>query len=572
MADPLGLVYTGQDATGAAFKAPWTSYDPYQAELMKGQAKLAMMQEKKKADEKQKEDALKLASTKAPNWTKYIGVATNLQSKQSDWITKAFTEGRQNEVAQKASLFKTFNDGLVNAVNSNYTQYLAAQNAVNRDAGALRDVASENFTVFENPEFATENYYPGVAEAYNRNLEAAKQRMSALPEGSYDEDDVRQYAALLTQNEKRGDLLQVPKQYPVTTWMPVASAEAAKIFNMSAQGDLEGKKKTLTKEVKEEEAKRILDRFYQGDIRFENQMRYEFNRLTPEEQAVYENPRKYAQDYYYKDLVAKSDVESGTGGINIGINMGAGERPPVSQQYEGVARKMPAGQISSAGVAKTTVSFPEGAFAYGTPGQQGELDKMNIRSYVNLDETKEAGTLRLKDSVTPVDFRYQNGVYLPTVKKDFVVRDDTGNVISAVRAGSVMTEETFDIIKKHNYTVPSGHIEWEPWAEGAITYKSGTKDVSKTVFAKWQDVAPLYASYVNYRGKNPVYDLAGEKPSGDIYDYYGINKPSGASAASPTTTRKTIKESEIAGKAKNAGYSESEYRKLLQQKGIQIEK
>ena len=374
--DPLGLVYSGADGTGAAFKAPWTSYDPYQAEMMKGQTKLAMMKAKDEADEKKKAEALKLASTKAPNWTKYIGVATDLQSDQSNWIAKAYAEGRQNEVAQKAGLFKTFNDGYVNAVNSNYTQYLAAQNAVNRDPSALRDVASENFTVFENPELATENYYPGVAEAYKRNLEAARQRMSALPKGSYNENSVKEYAALLTQNEKRTDLLQVPKQYPVTTWMPKATAEATSIFNKSAEGDVAGKTKTVTKEVKEEEAKRILDRFYQGDIRFENQMRYEFNRLSPEQQAIYENPRKYAQDYYYKDLVAKSEVESRTGGLNINIGAGGREGTDLTSKYEPTETPY--------GVNADYLSYSAaGSDAYNTAGQGGVVVGLQIQEYFN---------------------------------------------------------------------------------------------------------------------------------------------------------------------------------------------
>lgn len=580
MADPLGLVFSGQDATGAAFKAPWTSYDPYQAEVMAGQNKIAMMQKKRELDEKKKEDALKIASLKAPNWTKYIGTASDLQSTQSDWITKAFAEGRQGEVEQAAALLKTFNQGFTNAVNSNYSEYLRAENAVNRDPDAFRDVALDNFAVFENPEIATDNYYPGVAEAYNKNLEVARQRMSTLPKDSYSEDAVKSYAALLTQNEKRSELLQVPKQYSITEWMPKLVSQANTLFQQSAQADVSGNMQITKKEVTVDEAKNLIDDLYQGDIRFQNQMMREFNKmLTPEQREQYKNPREYAKERYNDQLVAASKIERKTGG-GIGISIGGGATSTIDPTT-GLVRTTPVGGTKAKPEATSSLTPGDVSTPIALQGAGDVYTRSATKRYVKLKDNTApgqkaglgpAGVLPLISTSLPFSAEFKEVTDYPTAMK--TVKLPNGDVI---KQGDVLTDETFAIIKNAGYKLDAGSVRMVPYVDVVLT--SG--NVSESALVPYNDVKGGLENQYKNAGKL----WQGHPAVQDNSDTYISNK-FGIQFAAPSTggstgtqakpaaqaQRKTIKESEIAAKAKASGYTEAEYRKLLQQNGIQIEK
>lgn len=581
MADPLGLVYLGQGGTGAAFKAPWTSYDPYQAELAAGQNKIAMMQKKRELDEKKKEDALKIASLKAPNWTKYIGTASDLQSTQSDWITKAFAEGRQGEVEQAAALLKTFNQGFTNAVNSNYAEYLRAENAVNRDPDAFRDVALDNFAVFENPEIATDNYYPGVAEAYNKNLEIARQRMSTLPKDSYSEDAVKSYAALLTQNEKRSELLQVPKQYSITEWMPKLVSQANTLFQQSAQADVFGNMQITKKEVTVDEAKDLIDDLYQGDIRFQNQMMREFNKmLTPEQREQYKNPREYAKERYNDQLVAASKIERKAGGGGIGITIGGGATSTIDPTT-GMARTTPVGGTIDNPEATSSITPGDIATPISLQGAGDVYTKATTKRYIKLKDNETpgekaglgpAGVLPLISTSLPFSAEFKEITDYPTAMKTIKLPNGT-----TIKSGDVITTETFNIIKNTGYKLPAGSVRMVPYVDAVLT----SDNVSESALVPYNDVkGGLENQYKNagklWQGHPPVQDNSDTYISNKFGVQFAAPRMGGSTGtqAKPVSQpqRKTIKESEIAAKARASGYTEAEYRKLLQQNGIQIEK
>jgi hypothetical protein len=582
--DPLGLVYSGADGTGAAFKAPWTSYDPYQAEMMKGQTKLKMLEEKKKAEQKQKEDAFKSTVASPVKWDPYVDMPNRITTKASNYLTNLYATGQSDKVQSAANQIASFSKSTANVINSLADSENKLRARAYVEKGVLRDELEDNLRILRDPSIAPPDVYPDVAEILEKNRAKAKEVQKINP--WMDDEEAEYYAKLNTSAELATRFMDLPREYPYEQWMPKMMAESKGIMDKNQQAVLSGSTRTLTKDVTRAQAEDIIERNFKGSNMFADQMRREFKKLDDDKREEFGNALTYAKQTYYEPLTGDVELKSRSGGISVNVN--TGQSPPVSQEYKGIAREMPAGKVSKEGVAPTSLQFPEGAFAYGSPGQQGNLDNINIRSYVPLDETVDVGTLKIKDSVTPVDFRYQNGVYLPIVKKDFTIKDKEGNVIRTVRAGSIPTKETFDIIKNNNYTVPNGYLDWQPFAEGAITYKSGTADVSQTVFAKWEDVAPTYASYVNYRGKDPVFDLAGKKPKENIYDYYGINKPS--AKASPTTTTTTtttttaasteqklgtpkvteIKRADIPAKAKAAYQTEADYEAMLKKNGIKI--
>lgn len=540
MADPLGLVFSGQDNTGAAFKAPWTSYDPYQAEVAIGEKRRAIMEEKKKAEEKQKKDAFESVVAKSVKWDPFVDMPNQITSEASNYLTNLYATGQGDKVRPVANQVASYANSTADVINKIATQEQQLINKAALDEKVIRPELQTNIAILRDPTIAPPDLYPEIPLMMEKNMERARELQKTNPWMT--DRQVEAHAKLLTSGQLSERLLYIPKEYTYDEWMPNLLKEAEAIFNDNQRQIAVGSGTQKTAELTKEQADRIIERNYDGNIVYAGQMRREFARASDEDKKKYGNDvLTFAKNKYSEPLLKDLDILNRSRNININVSTGE-TGAPVNQQYAIGARSLPAGKVEN-GVAETTVDFAEGGFAYGVPGQQGELDNMNIRTYANLDTVDEFGILKPIDSTSPVNFRYQNGVYLPTTIKEFVVNVRGGKKVT-VRPGTILTRKTINTIKKYNNgEVLNGVIDWMPWAEGAKTYKSGQKTISKTVFAKWEDVAPLYASYVNYRGKNPVLDLVGERPSISVFDFYGIKeKPksgggtSGGSSSGATRT------------------------------------
>lgn len=526
MADPLGLVFSGQDGTGAAFKAPWTSYDPYRAELGRGQAQLNMLEAKQKADEKKKEDILALSKFTPSNWTEANYKALNeFNNAATDYITKVTVEKGLDAGKAEAVGVKSFFDTYTKGVNSNYAAREASRRKVATTPNAISEDANINFAVFDDPSLATQAEFPEVAASYQDNLAKVRQIYANKP---FVTDVMMEEVAKDLTRTQNPQLLEVPVAYDQSKWLPKLQATAAKAMQQTAERT--GKDIETVKEIPLEEAKQLALGQFVSDPQLQNEMRRQFRGLSEEEKQKYGNMKEYFVQTYAPLIARRNEGLRGSGGINIGIKVVDGQEPPVNMQYRMDARVMPAGAVTD-GVAETSLSFPDGGFAYGVPGQQGELDNINVRSYVSLNNVDVFGQMIPKESTSPVSFRYQNGLYLPTATRNEDVKLKNGGVLK-LRANTIISDKALRLLKEEKYKVPEGLIDWQPWAEGTREYKSGDKTLKETAFVRWSDVAPTYASYVNYKGKNPVYDLAGQQPSVSIYDYYGLTKGSNKSSGS----------------------------------------
>jgi hypothetical protein len=252
--------------------------------------------------------------------------------------------------------------------------------------------------------------------------------------------------------------------------------------------------------------------------------------LTPEEQAVYENPRKYAQDYYYKDLVAKSEVESGTGGINIGINMGGG---PDSRTMLGGAEagEIPAGKKNeSTGLAETSIPYGAAGYSFAMPGNLGKIVATNLKRFGKVNKLDKLGTIRGEEITTPSDFTYQDAVPIPTAAYDYKVKLKNGEELQ-FNKNTVPTKRTFQILSENNIAIPGDLLTWQGWATGTKETGTGERRTSELTIVPWNDFYPTYSSYMLSKGIEPK-NLNDYLPTEDIYIKYGIRKKGGSESRS----------------------------------------
>lgn len=539
--DPLGLVYTGQDATGAAFKAPWTSYDPYQAELMKGQAKLAMMQEKKKADEKQKEDALKSVIASPVKWDPYLEMPNRITGDASNYLTQLYATGQSDKVQSEANKIASFSKSTANVINSLADKERQIMMKAAVDNKVIRNEYEENLAILRDPSLAPPDIYPEISELFEKNREVAKEVQKTNP--WMNDQMVEDYARLKTSDQISSRFLDLPKEYPYNEWMPKMLAESKAIMDKNQQAKLSGSTRTLTKDVTKEQAEDIIERNFKGSNIFASQMRREFRNLDDKAKGQFGDALTYAKQTYYEPLTGDVELKSRLGGFNLSIGGGAGTSMNVDPTTNQVF-KDPVGGLD-----------PSNPTTYVTPGQRqttnqqvsatgviaggaahefilaSEDEKQGMSN--SLEGTYTMGTLRKRESTSPLNITFGPTKDYPVTTKSFKIKINDED--QTIPAGSMLTDYTFDLIKNSGQKVPSGYIKMKPYINATITIDGESK------FG--------YLPYDRYKGElqnqlqqnkkqfNPHPAFGPDEQY--IQDTYGIQFTTPASGTTTTTTTTT---------------------------------
>lgn len=167
--DPLGLVYTGQDGTGAAFKAPWTSYDPYSAEVRRG-AMLgqieALKQKKKEADDA---EYFKATAGATSNWDlQNTGKLNYWNNRLQSQLTKAYQQNQGAITPQVQEMLNRAKIGSAELKATSDAQGKAREETIklisspNADNNFNTSLTRQNIGVFDNPYAAPKSIYPEI--------------------------------------------------------------------------------------------------------------------------------------------------------------------------------------------------------------------------------------------------------------------------------------------------------------------------------------------------------------------------------------------------------------------------
>lgn len=579
MADPLGLVFSGQDGTGAAFKAPWTSYDPYQAEMMKGQKQIAMLQEKKKASEKKKEDALKSVIASPVKWDPYLEMPNRITGKASDYITELYATGQADKVQSEANKIASFSKSTANVINALADNENRLKMKAASDPNVIDEEFQENLAILRDPSLAPPDIYPEVAELLEKNRQIAKEVQKTNP--WMDDKEAEDYARLKTSDQLSSKFMDLPKEYRYDQWMPKMMSESKSIMDKNQQAKLSGSTRILTKDVTREQAEDIIARNFTGNHLFASQMRREFRKLNDDKKKEFGDALNYAKQTYYEPLTGDVELKSRLGGFNLSIGGGAGTTtnidPTTNQSYKegvgGVDQLNPSTYVTPGPKSTTNQQVSANGVIIGGGLHEFILavEDEKAGTFESLPGTFSMGTLRKRESTAPLNITFGRTTDYPINIKPLKLNINGED--QTIPAGSMLTDYTFELIRKSGQKVPSGVIKMKPYISATVVI-DGESKLGYLPYDRYKGEMQNQLQQ-NKKGFNPHPAFGPDQEY--IQKTYGIefNTPAATTPASPATTttaRKTIKESEIATKAQQAGYSVSEYRKLLQEKGIQIEK
>jgi hypothetical protein len=580
--DPLGLVYSGADGTGAAFKAPWTSYDPYQAEMMKGQTKLKMLEDKKKAEEKKKEDALKSVVASPVKWDPYLEMPNRITGKASDYLTQLYATGQSDKVQSEANKIASFSKSTANVINALADNENRLKMKAASDRDVIRNEFEENLAILRDPSLAPPDIYPEVAQLLEKNREIAKEVQKTNP--WMDDQEAENYARLKTSDQLSSKFMDLPKEYRYDQWMPKMMAESKAMMDKNQEAKLSGSTRTLTKDVTREQAEDIIERNFTGNHLFASQMRREFRKLDDKAKEQYGDALTYAKQTYYEPLTGDVELKSRSGGFNLSFGGGAGTSMNVDPATNQVFKDAVGGlditnpttyvtpgpkQTTNQQVSATGVVVGGGAHEYVLASEDEKGG-----TFESLPGTYTMGTLRKRESTAPLNITFGSTKDYPVNVKPLKIKINGQD--QTIPAGSMLTDYTFDLIRKSGQKVPAGVIKMKPYINATILIDDESK------FG--------YLPYDRYKGELQNQLQQNKKqfnahPSfGPDQEYiqktYGIEFTAPA-APSPTTTTTTttttaapkkneINRADIPAKAKAAGYSVEDYTKMLKEKGIII--
>jgi hypothetical protein len=526
--DPFGLVFRGQEGTGAAYIMPQTSYDPYKAAVEQGQAKLKMLEAKKKKEAEDKEEALKLASYKPPSWSSdNVAFATSINSDIQNALTGAFAKGDTEGGKRLATEASAVARGFTENSNKQYNLFNQAQQRVNTLDNALKEVAYQNFAVYSNPNLASPEDYPEVYNAYQEELQKVQAAYKNTPWLS---PESIQAIAVTNTRDRVGNLLDVPKSYDKKMWFPTLLAQAR--YAVEKQGEVTGDKKTVTQTLTFEKAKELTQSYWNNDYRLQREQKRIFKELSPEQRGKYENAQDWFVNTIGKELEKADREEFMRGKINI-YNSNVGGAGATTYNAEGILEGGFTGfGFVSEGEAQTSVPFSYGSGSIIRADQMGELKGIQVNSFVPVERSlgglETYFTGRAESRTAPADFKFVDYRYRPVATRD--VETKGGKVV--VKKGDIITKETANLINKTGTQVAKDKIAWKLFAEGTVSYEKDGKKTEEYAYVPWSEIKPKIASQL-IAGKKISQWKDPQPPTEDVFEKLGITP------ATTTTTRTT---------------------------------
>jgi hypothetical protein len=277
------------------------------------------------------------------------------------------------------------------------------------------------------------------------------------------------------------------------------------------------------------------------------------------------NDRNYVINALYTDAA----------GVNAKINAIAKANPGIAkEQAEDLGMQAYFNEkLQSANRDYTSTAIPQGRTASGGPKV-----KILAKDFSPTKLTPEQVSSIADLSKIPSNKAEYSSINMPNISDVFSFTDDKGREFNAP------VNNVTDYGDKLYLTGSAKNIV----AEGFnVAFKYGTQSTTELTPSAWKALsvyyakqgidAPQLAKFMNNNLASAGSSLRIDPSTGRTYKQ-GATQPRPTSTAASVSTsstpapKKTIKESDIAAKAKAAGYTDSEYRKLLKQNNVTIVK
>jgi hypothetical protein len=520
--DPLGLVYSGADGTGAAFKAPWTSYDPYQAELTKGANIAKIAEEKGKIEQKQKEKVLGGVKIGPVPLFDFAVVGQNMVDNESQYISELMADGKFSDAQNASVKISSLNKSYEAITKGLYNSITRTQQTTRNLPGAYRDEVDQNLAILVNPELASPDTYPDVYNTYQEDLKMSRELFKNDP--WMNEEAIKAQAKLSTAQKYVNQLTEVPRDYPEDKWLGDMYASAYK--EKKKKGEVKGNLNIDQITLDEPEAKKITQDKYEGDYQLRNQMKRNFNALTDGEKAKYGDPKNYFTEKYYPRLL-KADYDESKRSQQVFMS---GTSTYNTQQDGGDGYVIPVGFTSTTtGQTQTNLRPYATVTSLNQIGVNGDLGKTNVNTFYRYDKTDEFGVMKPNTAILSGSFALGNILDVPVVSTEIPLKFKDGTIV-IIPKGSIITERVIEIMKNEGYKIPRGYVKWDKMIENVVT----TPDEEVV------GLTPLRVHEANItnqlRAKKQTYQRP-SLPTEDVYEYYGIpvKTSSGGGGESPNS-------------------------------------
>lgn len=520
--DPLGLVYSGGDGTGAAFKAPWTSYDPYQAEVARGANMASIVEQKKKLDDKAQADMLKLATVGKIGLQKYADGAYNLTQNQTEYLAGLYADNNAQKAKVEAPMIGQYNKGYSTVAESVRKSYDMTRAKLTNTPAAYREEAERNLAILLNPGLASPDEFPDIYAARQANLEKANLMFQGTPWMT--PELIENHADLMTAQQFLPKLTEIPKNYPEQDWYPKVLASAK--YELEKDAEAEGRLTTRTEKLTEDKAKAILSTAFDNDIQLQSQMTRNY-RAERER-----NPGKYTdvKDYFmktYTDRLVKEDIfESLKQGIVFSMgNTITTTAPNGEERYSTPVGSEINQSGSPTGNPLTTVTPHHAKTSLNLSGSKGTYGQTSVNTYYPYSQVDELGVMKPNKNTISGVIDLNNVVNNPVAKKDIRI-PGTDKVIPK---GAILTDKTMDIIRNKGYRLSPGDIGWGTFIETVITSENGV-ETAYTPLSVHED-----SIRNQFLGDKKTFNKPGI-PADDVFEYYGLPKGTSQPSGGGTTT------------------------------------
>jgi len=324
MADSLGQVFSGQDGTGLAWKAPASTYDPVRGYPEYDAMKAKAVQDKAEKDNAQKKADLELLKYDPSKWqtgnTQYV--APYIDDVQNQ-ITQMFTKSGGNlsiEDRVKANALSNelkLNVATLNDQGSALEKVQAELSKPGADKAFDIDATNEQFAVYSNPYISPEK---NVQEQLREKEEKIRNNPNYA---GLSDKAIQGRAALEWRAENGADYLVGQRIFDENNF--IKELQGIRNFEKDAysKGVSEGKYTDVKiDKYTQDRADELISKNYETWLPFKKEMQKKFSELSPSQQKVEGSPLEYAKRRYRKDLVVndvfETSRESKGGGSGIG--------------------------------------------------------------------------------------------------------------------------------------------------------------------------------------------------------------------------------------------------------------